>query len=131
MILIKYIDENVITAKEKDDLMNKINTITEENYCKLDYDVKQAAEILGISSVHLSRRMKQLLGQSFSPYLTEFRINKSMELLKNSDLTVNDIAEKCGFGSTTYFCTVFKKLVLMTPQEYRKRMENSDITKGL
>lgn len=124
LILIKYIDENVITAKEKNNLLNKINAITEENYYKLDYDVKQAAEILGISSVHLSRRMKQLLGQSFSPYLTEFRINKSMELLKNSDLSVNDIAEKCGFGSSTYFCTVFKKRMLMTPQEYRKRSEN-------
>lgn len=72
------------------------------------------------SKFHLLRLFKKYYGQTPKQYLTDKRIEKSKELLKNG----RSVSETCfavGFESQSSFCTLFKKRVGLTPTEFQKR----------
>jgi AraC-like DNA-binding protein len=72
------------------------------------------------SKFHLLRLFKKYYGQTPKQYLTDKRIEKSKELLKNG----RSVSETCfavGFESLSSFCTLFKQRVGLTPTEFQKR----------
>ena len=79
------------------------------------------------SKFHLLRLFKKYYGQTPKQYLTDKRIEKSKELLKNGR-SVSEICFAVGFESQSSFCTLFKKRVGLTPTEFQKRatFTNSD-----
>lgn len=101
--------------------LSRVEEITEKNYANTDYDLNALAHMMNYSTVHLSRKFKKMSGQNFSQYLTEYRMEKAVNLLENTDMRVGEIAEQCGFGSRGYFSTTFKKYTSLTPQEYREK----------
>jgi two-component system response regulator YesN len=58
---------------------------------------------------------------SLNSYLSEVRINKSKELLKNSDLLIGEIADAVGFSEVKYFYKVFKNITGATPNTWRQK----------
>ena len=58
-------------------------------------------------------------GQSFSELLLDLRLKKSMELLRLTDMRINDIAAKAGYNDVSYFISIFKKCTGVTPKEWR------------
>jgi len=58
---------------------------------------------------------------SVNRFLMKTRIKKAEELLTSSEMTINDIAEQCGFSSLTYFHTTFKKETNLTPSDFRQK----------
>lgn len=60
-------------------------------------------------------------------YVTNYRLRKSCDMLVNSNDTVSTIGQECGLGSSSYFGNVFKKYIGVTPTEYRKKWQNSNI----
>lgn len=81
----------------------------------------QLAKEFFISPYHLSRTFKDITGFSYSEYLNTVRIKEARKLLRESGLSVTEIAEKTGYESVTHFGRVFKKLTGISPSEYRKR----------
>ena len=69
---------------------------------------------------YISRRFKQETGMTFREYIQKTRIEKCCELLEGSDMTVSEIARSVGYDDIQFFHTVFKRLIHMTPKEYRK-----------
>lgn len=67
----------------------------------------------------LNRRFKTATDQSPLQYLQEIRINTARDLLKTSNLSINEVAEKVGYQDSGYFTTLFKKQLATTPKEYR------------
>ena len=65
---------------------------------------------------------KAILGVSPIQYLLTYRIEKSLEFLRNSSLSVTDIALQCGFNSSSYYTELFHKSLHCTPSEYKKRI---------
>ena len=63
---------------------------------------------------------KKFIRQTPNTYLNQYRLQKSKELLKDSHLTILDIAVLCGFNTSSYFGTIFKKEYGLSPAEYRK-----------
>jgi AraC-like DNA-binding protein len=63
----------------------------------------------------------EYIGQSPNAYLTCYRIGKSCEMLKESNMTILEIAMSCGFQSPSYFTHIFQKEIKLTPKEYRKQ----------
>lgn len=63
---------------------------------------------------------KQYLNKTPNEYLTELRLRKSMELLKNTDMTILEISYAVGFSGASYFTETFRKFYECTPSEYRK-----------
>lgn len=79
------------------------------------------ANFLELNPAYFSRIFRQKTGVCFVDYLAEIRINKAIELLKNSNMNISEIAEEVGFVRSRYFTEIFKKRKGMTPSEYRNR----------
>lgn len=79
------------------------------------------ADFLELNPAYFSRIFRQKMGVCFVDYLAEIRINKAIELLKNSNMNISEIADEVGFARSRYFTEIFKKRKGMTPSEYRNR----------
>jgi AraC-like DNA-binding protein/quercetin dioxygenase-like cupin family protein len=83
--------------------------------------VDDAANLAGLSRWHFMRLFKQAVGQSFVDYLRHFRISKAQEFLVSTEKSISDVSQQTGFCDQSYFGTVFRSLVRMTPLTYRRR----------
>lgn len=91
-----------------------------EHFSEPDITLEKAAESLQVSSVYLSRTFKQELGVSFVSLITNLRIKKAIMLLNSTDLSILEIAEKAGYDTQHYFSTAFKKVMGVSPNQYRR-----------
>lgn len=97
----------------------KIRAYLEEHFAeKLDLDT--LAGHFFISKFHLAREFKRIFGITIGEYLLQQRISKAKSLLRFSDLSVDEIAQQCGFSDSGYFIKVFKKEEKTTPARYRQ-----------
>ncbi len=72
-----------------------------------------------VNPSHLSRLFRQEGLMSFVDYLTWVRTDRAKALLKHRELTLTEVAQRCGFADTAYFCRVFKQKTRQTPTAYR------------
>jgi AraC-like DNA-binding protein len=89
------------------------------NNIKTIKTLEQVADHFFISKYHLSHQFKASTGFTFIEFLTKVKISRALHLLKNTNESVADISEACGFETPAYFCIVFKKKMNMTPLQYR------------
>lgn len=82
--------------------------------------VTQLSEMLGISATYLSLLFKKEVGLGIHAYLTEYRIMRSISLLK--DHSVADTCYLCGFCDSSHFIAAFKKRIHCTPAAYKKQL---------
>ena len=61
-------------------------------------------------------------GQSFSQYVTAQRLERAEHLLRHSGLSIDRIAEQCGFGSAAYFATTFRRHNGVAPSTWRRQL---------
>jgi AraC-like DNA-binding protein/quercetin dioxygenase-like cupin family protein len=84
-----------------------------------------ATGIVGMSKPHFMRCFKKATGQSFDTYLNRFRITKAQALLASTDLSITRVGQDVGFADQSYFGLVFRRLLQVTPRDYRKQMQAS------
>ena len=77
------------------------------------------AGLLGMSPFHFGRMFKQSMGISPHQYVIQQRIERAKQLLKNSDRAIIDIALDCGFTSHSHLSKQFRKVIGMTPRNFR------------
>ena len=82
------------------------------------------ADTAGLSQQHLNRLFQKYLSQSAMEYVNHVRISHAEELLRSSNLTMEEISYKLGFSSPAYFCRVFKKVKGLPPGDERNRIRN-------
>ncbi|MFD1956033.1 helix-turn-helix domain-containing protein [Paenibacillus thailandensis] len=90
----------------------------QQNYMR-DISLDNCADHIGTNPFFLSKSFKQVTGKNFIDYLTELRMDKAKELLRESELKINTVAEQVGYQHS-YFNRIFKKLEGMTPSRYRE-----------
>ena len=83
--------------------------------------VKELAAMLGISRSDFSKLFVRVVGEQPSSYLRRAEIECAKRLLVETDLPMNKIAYRCGFGTRTTFFRAFKRLLGMTPLAYRRK----------
>ena len=96
------------------DAVNQINT----NY-NTDISLSELSKNLGLTPSQLSRLFHNEMGITPIEYLTNVRLEHSMQLLTMTNLGINEIASLCGFSNGNYFTKVFKKKLGLTPSKYR------------
>jgi len=84
-----------------------------------DITVKDAAAHCNLSYSYFSRMFKRVMHQSFTDYLTRYRITKAEQLLISTDKAVSVIAEEVGFSTPSYFIQQFKAHKNISPKQYR------------
>jgi YesN/AraC family two-component response regulator len=125
-------DDNSITKLDNKDinkssyLVKKAIDFMKENY-KNDISLSKTAEILFISTWHLSKILKKETGSTFVDLLNEIRINEAKKLLIESNCKIYEVSEMVGFEDVSYFTRLFKKLVGLTPMEYKNANIDIDI----
>lgn len=82
--------------------------------------IKEFCATHTVTPAHLGYLFKKETNVFFNNYLNSYRLSKAQEMLVSTQERVNVIAEKCGFTSTSYFITSFKKFTGMSPQKYRE-----------
>ncbi len=102
-----------------------INYIHNNYY--LDISLDLIAENVNLAPNYLSRLFNQNVGKSIPLFINEYRIEKAVNLLINSNLRISEISDKVGFTSLHRFGQIFKKIKNKTPKEYRE--EYKDIIK--
>jgi AraC-like DNA-binding protein len=85
------------------------------------WTVESLAEAAGMSRTAFAVRFKELLGQTPLEYVTEWRMQKAMQLLQRRDKKLIDVARSVGYESDAAFSKAFKRVVGANPGEYLKR----------
>ena len=116
---------NRSTSKEENPDNLNLNTIKIMlNYIQNNYTEKLSLEdisyIGGVSKSTCTTLFKKYLNDTPVNYLISYRLHKSSELLRNSDMPVTEIALEVGFSGISYYTEAFRKHFNMTPREYRK-----------
>lgn len=92
-------------------------------YMNAHYDkpvgLEQIADHVGLSKYHFNRLFTRITGRSPIQYLTQIRLEKAAELIRYSSLSFEEIAQKVGYASGSYFTKVFKQHIGCSPRDYR------------
>ena len=94
-----------------------------EHYHDPDLSVDEVCRQLHVSPNYFSTIFKRETGKTYIAYLTGLRMEKAVELLKNTQLKTYAIAERVGYQEQNYFSYVFKKTYGVSPSKYRSRQE--------
>ena len=92
-----------------------------KRYADSTLSMKELAENRGISPAYLGTIFKEQTGELFNDYLLTNRLEKVLELLGNTKLTIGEISVATGFTSQSYLNRVFRRKFGMSPMEYRRR----------
>ena len=84
-----------------------------------DLSLCTLSDKLHLNPSYLSRRFKSLTGKNLTEAILELRVKKACELLKNTSLKISEIAPMVGYETAANFSKVFKKMMNITPREYR------------
>ena len=91
------------------------------DHCAEPVRLDAAARHAGVSRSVLQRRFRTLLNRTVHDELVDARVHKALELLRRTDLPIDDVAEKCGFGFAQNMSRVFRRRLGQTPKRYRRR----------
>lgn len=105
--------------------VKQVDAIIESNYQNPQFGVPMMAEMVDISGTYLNQMYKASKNCTISETLLEMRMAKACVLLKESTMTVKDVAASVGFENHNYFYTVFKKHIGITPGKYKSNNEGS------
>lgn len=108
-------------AKMDRKFINEFTAIVEKNIGNENFSVEDICRETGVSRVQLNRKIKALLGVNVNDYILNARLQKAKYLLCNEDLSIGEVASQVGFASQTYFSTVFKSKVFITPSEFKEK----------
>lgn len=101
-----------------DALMQRVMEVINENIGDSDLSVDMIAQKVGISRVHLHRKMKELTNQTPHSFIRNIRLQQAAKLLKDGKQSITDVMYICGFSNSASFSTMFKNLYGCSPREY-------------
>ena len=92
------------------------------NYSNEELSVREIGEHAFLSASYVCTYFKNETGQTLNQYLTAYRIEKAKQLLQDPRYQISDISARVGYSNGNYFSKSFKKLVGLSPSEYREKM---------
>lgn len=125
-------DGGFVRWGESDDtaFVNELSGYVEANIAEAAINADDMAVHMGMSRAQLYRKMKSIMGKTPNDYVRSVRIRKARWLLEShlsaSEISISDIAYKCGFTDAKYFSRTFKAMVGKTPKDYREEMKKRD-----
>lgn len=112
--------EEVKLKSPDEKLLDRIMMTINSHLNDSDLSVDMIAEEVGISRVHLHRKMKELTGQTPHDFIRNIRLKQAANLLANRGMNVTEVMYACGFSNSASFSTVFKKFYGMSPRDYMR-----------
>ena len=110
--------EEVTVQTPDEALMERIMQVINENLSDSDLSVDIIAQKVGISRVHLHRKMKELTNQTPHSFVRNIRLKQAAKMLRTSKRNITEVMYLCGFSNAASFSTMFKNLYGCSPREY-------------
>jgi hypothetical protein len=107
-------------SKEDEEFLNKLNMLIHENMAGGELSIKFLTDKLAMSRASLYNKVKFLTGLGVNDYINRLRIEKSVFLLINTNMNINEISYEVGFSYPRYFSTSFKQIKGMTPTRFKE-----------
>lgn len=121
----KIVSGEVIKNTTDDKFIQKVIDLINTNIAEQDFGVSELGKELGISRVHLHRKLKATANLSPNEFIRNIRLQKAGELLLKQEFNVSEVCYKVGFNSPAYFSSCFKQYYRLSPKEFMERI-NSD-----
>ncbi len=112
--------DDIEVESADDKLLNRILAVVNANLSNSDLNIDMICTEVGISRVHLHRKMKELTNQTPHDFIRNLRLKQAARLLSRKGQNITEVMYRCGFNSTTSFSTMFKKMYGLSPREYMK-----------
>lgn len=106
----------------EDEFLKKMRGIVEEHLNNPQFNMGMLSRQMAMSHAQLHRKITALTGESAGKFVRLVRLHKAVELLRNSDMTISEIAYETGFSEPGYFTKIFSKEYHMAPSEYRNSL---------
>jgi two-component system response regulator YesN len=106
------------------DVVREILKYLHDNYYQ-DISLRELADQYYLNPSYLCRTFKKQVGKPFTVYLANLRLRHACELLRATTLSVYEIAERCGYKDYFYFARLFKRMLGITPSQYRAGEEGT------
>ena len=113
--------ERYAESREAAGVVRRFIELAHRRFQEAELTVGELAGELGIHRTTLNRLFLRSMRLSPGAYLEQIRIQKALSLLRESSLSIKEIAGCAGFSHVSYFCEVIRKKTGMTPGEYRLR----------
>lgn len=107
-----------LPPEPEESLLRRLNRFLAEQHGRT-ITVADVAMAFDCSESRLRELFREAAGIPLGSYLRNYRINRAMALLRNSERSIADVAEEAGFGSPQAFSRIFKKATGLTPRAYR------------
>lgn len=101
-------------------LVEKMRNYIKENFRDCNMNVESLADMAGYTSYYFSKIFKDITGLAVIDYIRQVRINTAKELLCIDEVKISDISGIIGFSNPSYFYSIFKKDVGLTPSAYKE-----------
>lgn len=113
------LESTKLTAAVKD----SITYIQNHFNCELTTGI--ISKYVHYNEYYFMREFKKYTGKTIVEYITEYRLGKAKKLLRQSELTIEEIAFQVGFSSTSYFSHKFREMFFITPSDFRKSSQKN------
>ncbi len=124
---IKLEPENIYITSVDEKFLTRVIKVIDENMDDSEFGVEKLSQIVKMNRVQLYRKIKSLTNHTVNDFIRILRLKRAAQLLKESKLTVTEIAFEVGFSDSSNFARDFRKHFGTTPSLYaRQRNENKD-----
>ena len=132
LLKVSYSDKQVETEKIETEplstpderLLDRVMKVISANLDNPKLTVEMVADEVGISRVHLHRKLKELTNQTSRDFIRNVRLRKAAEMLTEKKYAISELSEVVGFSSPASFATAFKNLYGVSPSEYVQGRQN-------
>ena len=127
--IMKKLGEEITSVRQVEYAMEQAEleggNLNLEYYMKLTrygekLSIESISEEMGVSASYLSRKFKEITGQTFLDFLNKYRVQQAITLLNTKEYRISEISEAVGFSDYKHFCSVFKKYTLKSPTKFVK-----------
>jgi signal transduction histidine kinase/DNA-binding response OmpR family regulator/ligand-binding sensor domain-containing protein len=125
----EFLQQNVKDVKVSNpdkEIVEKVIKNINENLADPDFNVTALAENIGVSRVHLHRKLKDFAGINASDLIRNIRLEQAGRMLKETSNTISQIAYAVGFNNVGHFSKIFKQHFGITPKDYAKSQNEKD-----
>lgn len=114
-----FVDHKAVVENKVQVIVDTIKDVIQANYANANLSLQEISDLLKMSPAYVGRIFKKYETVSVADYINEVRLQNAVILLEKNNWQVNEISEKVGFSSHSYFFKLFKKRFGTTPKDYR------------
>lgn len=121
---ISYVADYIVNTYDRNqmDLFQKARRFIMENYANPELTLGSTAAYVGLNEKYFSSCFTKEIGNTFSNFLTEIRMENARELLRTTDMKMYEISESVGYNSVEHFNRMFKKVCGVSPSVYKRQI---------